>query len=418
MSNWGSKLEKKLNALADSASKESIQTLSNWIGFNRKHAAIIAETLAKSLTSTSNSPARQWLYWQVVHELLLNGHGDGDESKWDKLMELRNQIGEQTVIPAMEQLGTDNIPPQVEPFVKQWGELNVFGGPTLVSQIKKLLTAEAKKTTSPAEPVPDAVEVKAPLAASSSSSEAAAATTTTTPTPAATSEPAEKKEEPLKIPDETSLQRRRSSLLSLSGKDIEYDFESKNIPQGKVESRQFLEPCKAIATLQIARDLRSDSAVQLSSLLKNLPEDIQATYKSGNKELDEATIRDLSLRMPSKLLDLDLEEQCQTVKQYQAIAEKQQAAREHLIHLLVKSRCQFGSQDAAKEFLELAEIFQKLKERQSELTDALELEGMDNEIDNTDFEAAFKELPKFKWYQPDGENDGAVESDSKKPRIE
>ena len=229
MSNWGSKLEKKLNALADSASKESIQTLSNWIGFNRKHAAIIAKTLAKSLTSTSNSPARQWLYWQVVHELLLNGHGDGDESKWDKLMELRNQIGEQTVIPAMEQLGTDNIPPQVEPFVKQWGELNVFGGPTLVSQIKKLLTAEAKKTTSPAEPVPDAVEVKAPLAASSSSSEAAAAAaaTTTTPTPAATSEPAEKKEEPLKIPDETSLQRRRSSLLSLSGKDIEYDFESK-----------------------------------------------------------------------------------------------------------------------------------------------------------------------------------------------
>ena len=191
-----------------------------------------------------------------------------------------------------------------------------------------------------------------------------------------------------------------------------------NVPQGKVESRQFLEPCKAIATLQIARDLRSDSAVQLSSLLKNLPEDIQATYKSGNTELDEATIRDLSLRMPSKLLDLDLEEQCQTVKQYQAIAEKQQAAREHLIHLLVKSRCQFGSQDAAKEFLELAEIFQKLKERQSELTDALELEGMDNEIDNTDFEAAFKELPKFKWYQPDGENDGAVESDSKKPRIE
>ena len=42
----------------------------------------------------------------------------------------------------------------------------------------------------------------------------------------------------------------------------------------------------------------------------------------------------------------------------------------------------------------------------------------DDPIDNTDFEAAFKELPKFKWYQPDGENDGAVESDSKKPRIE
>jgi hypothetical protein len=46
-SNWGPKLEKKLNALADSASKESIQTLANWIGFNRKHAAVIAQVLPR-----------------------------------------------------------------------------------------------------------------------------------------------------------------------------------------------------------------------------------------------------------------------------------------------------------------------------------------------------------------------------------
>lgn len=90
-SNWGKKLEKKLNGLADSASKESIQTLANWVAFNRKHATIIATVLTGSLQGTrninknnndttttttsaiNNQVKRQWLFqFAYLHRDLLH----------------------------------------------------------------------------------------------------------------------------------------------------------------------------------------------------------------------------------------------------------------------------------------------------------------------------------------------------------
>ena len=136
-----------------------------------------------------------------------------------------------------------------------------------------------------------------------------------------------------------------------------------------VESREFLDPCKAVATLQIARDVRNDTPVQLNSMLSGLPEDIAATaqkIQNGEmkvEDLTKATIQDFSMRMPAKLLELDLDEQYQTIKTFQDIIRQQQAAREQLIFLLLKSRCQFGSREAAKQFSDLQETSSILKKR-------------------------------------------------------
>lgn len=405
MSSWGKKLETKLSTLTDSASNESIQTLANWIGFNRKHAPAIAETLATALKAQADNAKRQWLYWQLVHELLLLENSN--PTKWNRLQDLRTALGETTIVVAIK--GIPNISSQVgESLVKEWDEHNVFGGPYLVSQIKRLLTSpkseveDTPKTTESAKEETQASEQTPATVEPTTSTDTAEHTTTKVETPESNETP--------------TSQKRRTSLSSL--KKAEYDFESKNVPAGKVDSREFLEPCKAIATLQIARDLRNDAPVQLASLLDNLPADIQSSIDNG-QEIDEATIEDYSKRIPAKLLDLDMEEQIANIATFQDIVKRQRAARKTLIYLLLKSRCQFGSNQAAKEFLELPEVSEKLFKRKQLLTDALELEGIDTEdIDNSDVATSLeslKALPALSWYEPDDESENT--SASKKSRT-
>jgi len=192
-----------------------------------------------------------------------------------------------------------------------------------------------------------------------------------------------------------------------------------NIPFGIVDSREFLDPCRAVATLQIARDVRNDTPVQLNSMLSNLPEDIADMAKSIEEgqtsidDLDKATIRDYSIRIPAKLLELDLDEQFQTMKTFQDIIRQQQAAREKLILLLIKSRCRFGSDEAAEQFLKLQKTSEQLKKRKQFLVDALELEGLDTELDTTDFEKSLEDLPPLTWYNPD-----SSVNDAKRHRVD
>lgn len=184
-----------------------------------------------------------------------------------------------------------------------------------------------------------------------------------------------------------------------------------------MDAKEFLQPCKGIATLQIARDLRNDAPVQLGSLLDNLPKDILEKLSSSAKNddddddpLSEETIEDYSQRMPSKLLDLDLPEQKANIATFKDILKRQEEARKTLIHLLLKSRCQFGSDQAAKDFLELEHTSESLKKRKQFLTDALELEGLDSEIvDTTDLYEGLSKLPKLSWY--DGAAAAAAKED-------
>jgi hypothetical protein len=195
------------------------------------------------------------------------------------------------------------------------------------------------------------------------------------------------------------------------------------VQQGKVEAKEFLEPCKAIATLQIARDVRAHTALEISTGIANLPEDIVQACKdlqSGQiDELDAAKINDYSVRIPSNLLDLNIEDELGSVHTYQDIVQRQKKAREQLILLLLKSRCQFGSEDAAKDFYATRAINKKLEKRKQLLSDALELEGLDtSEImdDNNKKETSEQDLPSISWYKNPEED--TVESETKKQRTE
>jgi hypothetical protein len=192
-----------------------------------------------------------------------------------------------------------------------------------------------------------------------------------------------------------------------------------DIPYGKVDSREFLDPCKAIATLQIARDLRNDSAVQLSSLLSNLPEDVKEVCKEAKEkadaqetfELPEAQVRDFSIRIPEQLLDMDLEEQLQNIRTLKDIVKRQREARQQLIFLLIKSRCKFGAEETAQTFVDLEETSKKLKERKNILTDAMALEGLDFEADTSDKGSELVDLAPLEWFK-------AGDTGNKRQKIE
>ncbi len=184
------------------------------------------------------------------------------------------------------------------------------------------------------------------------------------------------------------------------------------VQPGRVESKDFLDPCTAITTLQIAREVRTNTAIEISTALEKLPADIQALCEdldSGKvSELDTSTTNDFSIRVPSSLIDLDIDEEASNLNMFQDIVQRQQKAREKLIYLLLRSRCKFGSNEAAHEYYEIDALAKKLKSRKELLSDALELEGLDtSEIGNdskTKKRDLDQELPALTWYTQDNNN--------------
>jgi len=217
---------------------------------------------------------------------------------------------------------------------------------------------------------------------------------------------------------------------------------SQEIPFGVVEPKEFLDPCKAVATLQIARDIRHDTPVLLHGLLSNLPKDIQdyvsalsqQQQQSVNsdqstlpvvppvEELEESTIQDYSRRIPTELLEMDWAEQIQTIQTFQDIIRRQRQARQKLIYLLIKSRCQLGSREAAQLFYQLDMTTMKgLKMKKQLLIDALELEGMDSVVleDKAQeklLDEALSDLSPLTWYDPKDDQDST--SSAKRQKVE
>ena len=160
--------------------------------------------------------------------------------------------------------------------------------------------------------------------------------------------------------------------------------------------------------------------------MANLPEDIIETckdLKSGQlKELDTAMTNEFSIRIPSVLIDMDINEESSNLNMYQDIVQRQQKAREKLIYLLLKSRCQFGSTEAARDFYEIDNVAENLKKRKEKLSDALELEGLDTsviindstETTNKNSQQQEQELAPLAWYKPDNDDD---DDDNKSEEI-
>ena len=148
-------------------------------------------------------------------------------------------------------------------------------------------------------------------------------------------------------------------------------------------------------------------------MLSTIPDDIKEEIEKNapDQEWTEEQIHDFSMRMPSKLLDLDIDEQIQTITTFQNLIQQQMTAREKLIHLLLKSRCHFGSEPAAKFYFDLQEMMDKLGKRKQLLGDALELEGLDAELDTTDFDKELKELHPLSWYKGGSGGDDTTTGD-------
>lgn len=163
--------------------------------------------------------------------------------------------------------------------------------------------------------------------------------------------------------------------------------------------------------------------------LSNLPTDILQTAEemvSGTllpQQLDATTVNDYSIRIPSNLLDLDIDEELGSLKMFQDIVQRQKMAREKLMYLLLKSRCQFGSTDAARDYHQMdTVVLKKLNKRKQLLSDALELEGLDPSqiVDDEEEKNSSRgkkkkvttkdeeDLPPLVWYKPEEDDDKVV----------
>jgi hypothetical protein len=179
-----------------------------------------------------------------------------------------------------------------------------------------------------------------------------------------------------------------------------YLFRIRALPQGveeaKVEPSQFLDACKVIASLQITRDLGSDAAMNVASVLSNIPLEVveacsTVLAQQVNGQEKVTPIADLLsteslLNLPDEVLDLDINYVRHSLQMYKEAVRQQRTTRAQLLHLLLQSRCSFGSVDAARTFYggekgDVNVILEQLKKRKDTLVDAMALEGLDVEED-------------------------------------
>jgi len=353
-------------------------------------------------------------------------------TRWERLAELRVTLGEQLLL-VLTKKGDGGMPKEatekIASLLSEWDKHNVFGGPTLIHQLKRAATTgspekkappvkqQQKEEKSPPKdetdqppPIPKEEEEDSKPAPKKIDEKKAPPSAPLVATTAATTEPSSPPAPSSTRPPLTTTHSAAQLLQT-------YDFDSKGIPERTVEPREFLEPCRAIATLQIARDLRNDNAVQLSSLLQSMPQDVRAvTAETAENNgvlpaaLSDETFRDFTKRTADALIDTDLPEALQNVRQLRDILQKQSEARQQLLDLLIASRCQFGAEQAAAAFesIDVAE----LERRHQVLADAMELEGLDIDEEERkyskgkDKEAANlvdEEFPPLPWYLPSKE---------------
>ena len=246
----------------------------------------------------------------------------------------------------------------------------------------------------------------------------------------------EKEKDALDLLIEGKTNRTTTTLLSPTTATgmTKFDFDAHtDIPRTKVHPNEFIEPCRLIATLQIARDLRNDSAVQISSLLQTLPESVrrfiaeaaesmeETRATSSTYELSDSTAREFVNIMNEQLLDMNIMEQLENVKTFMELIQRQRKARETIHHLLMASRCQFGADDvAATYYSNMNEVYTTLKQRAQILADAMDLEGFEVQPVNPAIAAMTQldnELLPFPWYNHNhltgtNENDDTISKDN------
>jgi len=193
-----------------------------------------------------------------------------------------------------------------------------------------------------------------------------------------------------------------STPMKETAKEKEFDFENQGIAEEKVAVRELNAPCKSIATMQIARDMNNDSSHNLSTVLASVPQAVLDACQEAKEGGGTVELKDLP-DIPDDVLDLDLEGALASVRLHKEIIEKQKELRGKCIELLIKSRCKFGSVEAAELFYTFDGVNENLKKRKASILDAMELEGLDFEaMDGRRGSAGQEEtLQDFSWLTRD-----------------
>ena len=411
--NWGKKLANKLNALNESSSRESIQTLAKWIGFNRKHMAVGFVPVLQTTLSQAKSGALQLTYLSVLHEVLIM-EKEENATKWEKMEEMRVALGEGVLLKIVGQLHDPSRDKLKTTFLKEWDDSNSFGGPTLINAIRKSVSSSNKASSESSSPSKTAAaEESSTPQQPHPTSEKTSAKESKDVTMEDAKQEAKGKESNSKDADKTAIESAKSqpcnSIKTKPAYSVKtpptpiptttYDFEASGIAAADVDPKTLLEPTRTIASLQIARDLRNDGAVQLASLLSNLPDNIKQSC-TDKEELTADKARDYAMRIPDVLIDMDLEEQLQSIRMYRDIVKRQGAARQKLIRALIQSRCQFGASEAADAFETAHRARGQLLKRKQVLMDAMELEGLDVTEEEKNFHAQdTTEFAPLEWHK-------------------
>ena len=377
---WANQFEAKLATLGPSSSRETTLTVAQWIAFNRKRIHSLIPVFETYLRKQPDAALN------LMHEVFLLYQ---NTSRWESLEEVRLVLGEQVLLKHVP----SHIPAET---LAVWDDMNVFGNPMIVNQLRKKLQAKEEASPRDAESPVDEEEEEADTGFDM------AVPSSPHGVPVAASITEKKILSPEPVHENAVSPAIDRSPRDAKRGEVVYDFEIHGVPASAVDATQFQEPCRKIVTLQIARDLRNDSAVQLSSALSSMPEDIRSACADAadndNYTIDEATAKDFSLRISNSLLDTNLEEQLENVKIFRGVVESQRQARSELRRLLIQSRCNFGASDAAKAFSEADRAKADLQHRKQILLDAMDLEGLDVTVDEQKDQAFADELAPLEWY--------------------
>lgn len=419
------KLSGRLSNLQLNASKESVQTLAKWMSFNRKFASVLSKALLDRILKAE--PPRKLLYLSVAHEVLV---ADSESPmKWERMENFRKIIGEMLVGPAIENILESALSAssleghaaveKITVMSQQWDTKQSCGNKTsnILETVKNLL--ERNYENSPSEKDETTSDAKNSSETSPADNNVAGGGL---PEPSFSDEPSvavdavDIKNVPEKISepaDEQSKTDESPTKDNAKKEPYDFDFESEGVEFGKVQAQDFLEPCKSIATMQIAREIRNDTAARLMSVLQSIPKEVEefaaAQLKKSDDDKDDDEKKKDRMKaleqlpaLPDEVLDVDITEALAEVKQFRDVVLRQRQARKRCIDLLIKSRCRFGSTEAAQEFFEIGKRIAQVKKRKLLLSDAMELEGLDFEGEGEDEGEGEEEiLEPLSWFKED-----------------
>jgi hypothetical protein len=188
--------------------------------------------------------------------------------------------------------------------------------------------------------------------------------------------------------------------------------------------------------IALSTDLGSDAAMNLSSALDKVPAEVEQACEiiyaqqqqeggeDGTTSMEELISTEQLSNLPDEILDIDFGYARKSLHTYREAILQQRKARLQCLHLLLQSRCSFGSLDAARAFgcddgsnegMDI--ILVQLKKMKEKLIDAMALEGLDVEEDDVD-EKKMKEEEQLKplsWFP--GRTKESEEPASKKQKV-